>query len=86
MNRIILVSVAVSLLATHALAAGMPACDEANIEKTEHMAMGMKADDQKDAMMAAMQEIDGARMAMKEGKMDDCSTHLDKAMGAMGMH
>jgi hypothetical protein len=33
----------------------------------------------------AMKEMDMAKMAMKDGKMDDCSMHLTNAMKAMDM-
>jgi hypothetical protein len=47
-----------------AFADDMMACDDASIMKTEEM---------------AMKEVDMAKMAMKDGKMDDCSMHLDAA-------
>lgn len=69
-------------LSAPALAQGMMACDEASIMKTEEMAKGMTDPMKKDAMMMAMKEVDSARMAMKEGKTDDCAKHLDNAMKA----
>jgi hypothetical protein len=50
--------------------------------KTEEMAKGMTDPMKKDAMMMAMKEVDSAKMAMKEGKSDDCAKHLDNAMKA----
>ncbi|HTO30442.1 MAG TPA: hypothetical protein VL202_04565 [Pararhizobium sp.] len=72
----------ITILSAPAFAAGMTACDDASIMKTEDMAKGMTDPMKKDAMMMAMQEVDSARMAMKDGKMDDCSMHLDNAMKA----
>ena len=34
----------------------------------------------------AMKEVDMAKMAMKDGKMADCSMHLDNAMKDMKMN
>ncbi|MDQ0318046.1 hypothetical protein QO002_000184 [Pararhizobium capsulatum DSM 1112] len=64
-------------------AAGMATCDEASMMKTEEMAKGMTDPMKKDQMMMATQEIDSAKMAMKAGNMDECSTHMDNAMKAM---
>jgi hypothetical protein len=58
------------------------ACDEASMKKMEDGAMAMKDPAQKDAMMMAMKAVDMAKTAMKDGKMDDCSMHLDEAMKA----
>lgn len=72
----------VSGLSAPAFAQGMMACDEASIMKTEEMAKGMTDPMKKDEMMMVMKEVDSARMAMKEGKTDDCAKHLDNAMKA----
>ena len=72
----------VSGLSAPAFAAGMMACDETSIMKTEEMAKGMTDPMKKDAMMMAMKEVDSAKMAMKDGKSDDCAKHLDNAMKA----
>jgi hypothetical protein len=69
-------------LSAPAFAAGMATCDDASMMKTEEMAKGMTDPMQKYQMAMAMQEIDSAKMAMKDGKMDDCSMHLDNAMKA----
>jgi hypothetical protein len=58
------------------------ACDETSIMKTEEMAKGMTDPMKKDAMMMAMKEVDSAKMAMKDGKTDDCAEHLNNAMKA----
>ncbi|MCV9998044.1 hypothetical protein OE766_07285 [Pararhizobium sp. YC-54] len=70
----------VASLSAPALAAG--ACDDASVMKTEEMAKGMTDPMKKDAMMMAMKEVDSAKMAMKDGKTDECSMHLDNAMKA----
>jgi hypothetical protein len=59
-----------------ALADDMMKCDDAAIMKAEEHAKMMTGD----TMTMAMQEVDMAKMAMKDGKTDDCMTHLDKAM------
>lgn len=69
-------------LSAPAFAAGMMACDDASIMKTEEMAKGMTDPMKKDQMMMAMKEVDSAKMAMKDGKTTECSTHLDNAMKA----
>lgn len=63
-----------------AFADDMMACDDASMMKTEEMAMAMTDPAQKEHMDMAMKEIDMAKMAMKDGKMDDCAMHLDAAM------
>lgn len=72
----------IASLSAPAFAAGMMACDDASIMKTEEMAKGMTDPMKKDQMMMAMKEVDSAKMAMKDGKTDDCSMHLDNAMKA----
>lgn len=72
----------IASLSAPAFAAGMMACDDASITKTEAMAKGMTDPMKKDSMMMAMKEVDSAKMAMKDGKTDDCSMHLDNAMKA----
>jgi hypothetical protein len=72
-----------SCVAAPSFAAGMATCDEASMMKTEEMAKGMTDPMKKDQMMMATQEIDSAKMAMKAGNMDECSTHMDNAMKAM---
>ena len=66
-------------------AAEMAKCDEATMMKVNE---AIKADT--DAKMKkevdmATEEMKMAEMAMKDGKMDDCSTHIDKAMDEMMM-
>jgi hypothetical protein len=68
-----------------AFADDMMACDDASIMKTEEMAMAMTEPAQKESMEMAMKEVDMAKMAMKDGKMDDCSMHLDAANKAAMM-
>ncbi|KQV35681.1 MULTISPECIES: hypothetical protein [unclassified Rhizobium] len=84
MIRTTIAAAAIALASTaSAFAAGMATCDEASMMKTEEMAKGMTDPMKKDQMMMATQEIDSAKMAMKAGKMDECSTHMDNAMKAM---
>ena len=57
----------------------MMKCDDAAMMKAEDHAKMMKGD----SMTMAMKEVDMAKTAMKDGKADDCSMHLDKAMKTM---
>ena len=57
-------------------------CDDASIMKMEESAMAMKDPAMKESMEMAMKEVDMAKMAMKESKMDDCKMHLGNAMKA----
>jgi hypothetical protein len=72
----------VASLSAPAFAAGMMACDDASIMKTEEMAKGMTDPMKKDSMMMAVEEVESAKMAMKAGDTAKCSTHLDNAMKA----
>lgn len=69
-------------LSTASFAMDPMACDDASVMKMEEGAKMMKDPAQKDAMMMAMKEVDAAKMAMKDGKKEDCSMHLDAAMKA----
>ncbi len=82
LKTILAATVLVSGLSAPVFAQGMMACDETSIMKTEEMAKGMTDPMKKDAMMMAMKEVDSAKMAMKEGKSDDCAKHLDNAVKA----
>jgi hypothetical protein len=65
----------------------MATCDDATMMKVETDLKGMKETDQamKDKMMMGMEELDKAKMAMREHKDSDCAMHLDSAMkAAMG--
>jgi hypothetical protein len=83
MIRTILAVTALTVgLSTPTLVLAMSTCDEASIMKTEEMAKGMTDPMKKDAMQMAMKEVDSAKMAMKDGKTEACSMHLDNAMKA----
>ncbi len=72
-------------MAAPAHAAEMAKCDDASMMKMDD---AIKADTDpmmKDATDMAMKEMDMAKTAMKDGKMDDCSMHLTKAMDEMKM-
>ena len=60
----------------------MMACDDANIMKMEKEAMAMTDPAMKETMEMAMKEVETAKMAMKEGKTEDCQKSLDAAMKA----
>jgi hypothetical protein len=65
----------------------MATCDDATMMKVENELKGMDESTQamKDKMMMGMEELDKAKMAMKEHKDSDCAMHLDSAMkSAMG--
>ena len=57
-------------------AAEMMTCDDAHIMKAEESAKMAKGEH----MEMAMKDVDMAKMAMKDGKMDDCTAALEKAM------
>jgi hypothetical protein len=63
-------------LAAPALADDMMMCDDAHIMKAEEAAKMLKGDQ----MTMAMKDVDDAKMAMKEGKTEDCMMALEKAM------
>jgi len=69
----------VTAFAAPSFADDMMKCDEASMMKVEHDAMAVT---DKGEMEAAMKEVDMAKAAMKDGKMDDCAMHLDGAMKA----
>ena len=72
-------------LAAPAYADDMAKCDDASMMKVNE---AIKADTDpmmKDTTDMAMKEMDMAKTAMKDGKMDDCSMHLTKAMDEMKM-
>jgi hypothetical protein len=68
--------------ASSSIAMDKMACDDASVTKMEEGAMAMKEPAQKDAMMMAMKAVEDAKTSMKDGKMDDCSMHLEEAMKA----
>jgi hypothetical protein len=61
----------------------MMPCTNANIHKTEMMAMGMTKPAQHDAMMMGMKHVDMAKMDKKHGMKHECMMELDQAMKAM---
>jgi hypothetical protein len=61
----------------------MMPCTNANIHKTEMMAMGMTKPEQKDAMAMSMKHLDMAKMAKMHHKKHECMMELDSAMKAM---
>lgn len=63
-------------IAAPAFAADMVMCDDAHIMKAEDAAKKASGD----KMDMAMKDVDAAKMAMKDGKMDDCKMHLEKVM------
>ena len=71
--------VVVAAFAAPSFAAGMMQCDEASMMKLEESAMAVK---DKGEMEAAMKEVDMAKKAMKDHKIDDCAMHMEGAMKA----
>ena len=68
-----------------AFADDMAKCDDATMMKMDE---AMKADTDpkmKEMVDMAMKETDMAKQAMKDGKTDECMTHLDAAMKDMMM-
>ncbi len=68
---------AITAFAAPSFAAEMMKCDDASMMKLEQDAMAVK---DKMHMDMAMKEVDMAKMAMKDGKMEDCAMHMDGAM------
>jgi predicted outer membrane protein len=61
------------------------ACDDATIMKMEEGAKAMTDPAMKESMEMAMKEVETAKMAMKEGKTEDCVKSLENAMKATEM-
>jgi hypothetical protein len=71
--------------AVPAFADDMAKCDDATMMKVDD---AIKADTDpamKNDVDMATKEMDMAKMAMKDGKMDDCSMHIGNAMKSMMM-
>jgi hypothetical protein len=80
MKNILIAAAIIGVFAAPAFAEDMMMkCDDAAMMKAEDHAKMMKGD----SMTMAMKEVDMAKMAMKDGKSDDCMKHLDKAMKTM---
>lgn len=62
--------------AAPAFADDMMMCDDAHMMKAEESAKKATGD----KMTMVMKDVDAAKMAMKDGKMDDCKMHLEKVM------
>ena len=60
-------------------AVNLKQCDVGSMLKLEKSAMAVK---DKGEMEAAMKEVDMAKKAMKDHKMDDCAMHMEGAMKA----
>ena len=73
-------------IAAPASAAEMAKCDDASMMKMEEAMKAGTDPAMKNDVEMAMKEVDMAKMAMKDGKMDDCSMHLDNAMKQMKMN
>jgi hypothetical protein len=69
----------VAAFAAPSFAAEMMKCDDASMMKLEQDAMAVK---DKGEMEAAMMEVEMAKKAMKDNKMDDCAMHMEGAMKA----
>ncbi len=72
-------------LTATAHAAEMAKCDDASMMKMDEAIKADTDPKMKEAADMAMKELDMAKMAMKDSKMDDCSMHLTNAMKAMEM-
>lgn len=65
-----------------ASAAETAKCDDASMMTMDE---AMKTATMKKEVDMAVKEVDMAKMAMRDGKMDECSTHLTKAMKDLKM-
>jgi hypothetical protein len=63
----------------------MMKCDDASMMKMQTEMDAMTDPAMKDHKEMAMKEVDMAKMAMKDGKTDDCSMHLTEASKQMKM-
>jgi hypothetical protein len=72
-------------LSAPASAAEMATCDDASMMKMDEVIKADTDPKMKDAADMAMKELDMAKMAMKDGKTDDCAMHLTNAMKSMEM-
>ena len=72
-------------LTAPAYAAEMAACDDASMMKMDEAIKADTDPKMKEAADMAMKEMEMAKMAMKDGKTDDCSMHLTNAMKSMEM-
>ena len=72
-------------LTAPAYAAEMAKCDDASMMKVDEAIKADTDPKMKDVTDMAMKELDMAKTAMKDGKTDDCSMHLTKAMDEMMM-
>lgn len=72
-------------LTAPAYADEMAKCDDASMMKMDEAIKADTDPKMKEAAGMAMKELDMAKMAMKDGKMDDCSMHLTNAMKNMEM-
>jgi hypothetical protein len=79
MKTLTVIAFAAVAFAAPAFADDMMKCDDASMTKLNAMVMAMDAS-KKDQMAMAMKEVDMAKASMKDGKMDDCSMHMDNAM------
>lgn len=76
MFKMIFAAAIVAAATVPAFADDMMKCDEAHVMKAEESAKKAMGD----KMAMAMKDVDAAKMAMKDGKMDDCKMHLEKVM------
>jgi predicted outer membrane protein len=85
MTKTLLTVAALLVSVSFASAQDKMACDDATIMKMEEGAKAMTDPAMKESMEMAMKEVEMAKMAMKEGKTDDCMKNLENAMKATEM-
>lgn len=68
-----------------ASAAEMMTCDDTSMMKVQAMIDADKDPAMMEQTEMAKKELEMAKMAMKDSKMDDCSMHMDGAMKALEM-
>lgn len=76
MIKTIFAAAMLSALAAPAFADDMMMCDDDHIMKAEEAAKMATGE----TMDMAMKDVDAAKMAMKDGKDDECVMHLEKVM------
>lgn len=72
-------------LSAPAYAAEMAPCDEASIMKINEAIEADTDPAMKKEVEMAMKQVEKAEMAMKDGKTEDCSTHLGMAKEELKM-
>ena len=79
MKSLIVATIAGFALIAPAHADEMMKCDDASMMKMQNEMDAMTDPAMKEHKEMAMKEMDMAKMAMKDGKMEDCTMHMGEA-------